>query len=329
MPIVTTKHQQELSDVRQIAGDKQERDVAFYLRRAFKDSDDIYVFNDYAFSYDDERAQIDHLIVHKYGFLILESKSIYGEVKVNGAGEWARSYNGNWAGIPSPIRQAELQQKLLKKMLVENAADFLGKILGLQQNVGGRKWEALCVVSNTCILHREDIPADINKRIIKSEAVADAVDKIGGKGRLKAFIETSPAFSADELRSIADYLLTRASLAAAPDPEPSAAAPASTPVAEPVTEVREPTTKPAPVAEPAPSAQISCKKCGEAQRLTGSYGKYGYYVKCEACGANTSMRQPCIRCGSKDVKVMKKRQEYWATCSCSDPYLLFTQPRSS
>lgn len=125
------------------------------------------------------------------------------------------------------------------------------------------------------------------------------------------------------------YLLTRASLAAAPDPAPSAAAPASTPVAEPVTEVREPTTKPAPVAEPAPSAQISCKKYGEAQRLTGSYGKYGYYVKCEACGANTSMRQPCIRCGSKDVKVMKKRQEYWATCSCSDPYLLFTQPRSS
>ena len=54
MPIVTTKQQKALSDARQVAGDKQERDVAFYLRRSFKDSEDIFVFNDYAFRYNDE-----------------------------------------------------------------------------------------------------------------------------------------------------------------------------------------------------------------------------------------------------------------------------------
>ena len=315
MPIVTTKQQKALSDARQVAGDKQERDVAFYLRRSFKDSEDIFVFNDYAFRYNDENAQIDHLVVHRYGFLILESKSIYGEVKVNSAGEWSRSFNGKWSGIPSPIKQAELQQALLKKMLNDNASAFLGKIMGLQQQVGGRKWDALCVVSNSCILHRDDIPKDINARIIKSESVADVVEKIGGKRRLKAFIETAPAFSANELERIVAYLLEQ---------QVGTTSPPSTPEVEskPLPDAG-PT--PLPSNEPSTSSNLACKKCGETKELQGCYGKYGYYVKCDACGTNTSMRVPCIRCGGTDVKVTKKKLEYWITCGCSEPYLLFRQ----
>lgn len=37
---------------------------------------------------------------------------------------------------------------------------------------------------------------------------------------------------------------------------------------------------------------LSCKQCGEAHNLTGMYGQYGYYVKCDRCHTNTSMKQP-------------------------------------
>ena len=70
------------------AGQKQEQDVAFFLRRAFKDYKQVYVINDFKFTHNDETAQIDHLIVYTYGFVLIESKSIKGEVKVNGFGEW-------------------------------------------------------------------------------------------------------------------------------------------------------------------------------------------------------------------------------------------------
>lgn len=319
MPIVTSKQNKNLTDIRQVAGDKQERDVAFYLKRAFKDRDDIYVFNDYAFSYKDENAQIDHLIVHKYGFMILESKSIYGEVKVNKTGEWSRSYKGQWSGIASPIKQAELQQILLKQMLMDNTDKFLGKKLGMQQGVRYRKWDSLCVVSNSCILHRDNIPADINDRIIKSEAVAETVEKVSGKGLLKAFLDTAPAFSNEELEHIVGYLLKQGAPIAEELSEGASVVEETNPTAS--TE----TIDQAPVVESTAPNHLTCKKCGETNQLQGCYGKYGYYVKCDACGTNTSMRVPCIRCGGTDVKITKKKLEYWMNCGCSEPYLLFRQ----
>jgi len=43
------------------AGQKQEQDVAFFLRRAFKDHEQVFVLNDFKFTFNDETAQIDHL----------------------------------------------------------------------------------------------------------------------------------------------------------------------------------------------------------------------------------------------------------------------------
>jgi len=35
-------------------------------------------------------SQIDHLIIYKAGFIVVESKSIQGAVRVNSMGEWER-----------------------------------------------------------------------------------------------------------------------------------------------------------------------------------------------------------------------------------------------
>ena len=99
------------------AGQKQELDVAFYLRRAFKDHPQVFVFNDVKFKHNGESAQIDHLIVYTYGFILIESKSITGEVAINQHQEWSRSYRGQWQGMPSPIKQVELQLALLKSLV--------------------------------------------------------------------------------------------------------------------------------------------------------------------------------------------------------------------
>ena len=74
--ILKTKSLQTTSTPRAIAGQKQEQDVAFFLRRAFKDNPEVLVINDFKFSFNDETAQIDHLIVYTYGFVLIESKSI-------------------------------------------------------------------------------------------------------------------------------------------------------------------------------------------------------------------------------------------------------------
>ena len=334
MTIWKLKEESSTNSLRKAAGDRQERDVAFYLRRAFKDTEDYIVFNDYSFTFNGENAQIDHLIIHRYGFLVIESKSIYGEVKVNDTAEWARSYKGQWSGIPSPIKQAELQTTLLKEMLTENKKKFLGKALGIQQSVRGRKWNVLCAVSNSCILHRDNIPKAVNKSVIKSEGVAEAVKAIGGKNIVGKVFGSEPLFSDDEMISIANFLYSQAinikEASDTPSLEPKAPTrskePAKAKAKAPV-QAKEP-DKPnvAPQVEPTKKASsVFCKKCGETEELDDLYGQYGYYVKCRKCSTNTSMKQACSLCGNKKVKLSKKKQDYFLGCECSEPYVIFSK----
>jgi hypothetical protein len=282
-----------------IAGQKQEKDVAFFLRREFKDNPEVFVFNDYKFIYNDETAQIDHLILYKYGFILIESKSIAGEVKVNELGEWTRSYYSKWSGMPSPIKQVELQQKLFKEFLHHSRTDILGKVLGIrQQSFGGRSWNNICAVSSKSIIDRKNIPHEISNTIVKSEFLTDKLIEImdlrsGILNKLNP-LDVRPDFNEDELKSITNFLLSNI----------------KNKVEKIIKEKEvEPEVKRAEVI-------LKCKKCSESEEITPKYGKFGYYITCKKCEANTPMKAPCITCKSKKTKVSKKKDSY--TLSCLD-----------
>ena len=102
------------------AGVQAERQVAHYLNRAFGDTADVCVFNDLRIVHDGEVAQIDHLLVHRSGMVIIESKSVCSEISVNRQGEFTRTYQGKRSGMASPIQQAKRQAALLRKLLDTN-----------------------------------------------------------------------------------------------------------------------------------------------------------------------------------------------------------------
>lgn len=282
-----------------IAGQQQEQDVAFYLRRAFKEHKQVFVINDFSFSHNNENAQIDHLIVYPFGFILIESKSITGEVKVNKLGEWTRSHGKKWSGMASPIKQVELQQKLLGEYLHEHRAKILSRLLGIkQQSFRMRSWHNLCAVSSNAIVERDSMPKEISNQIIKSEFLADKVNELMNlkhKVVSALTLDTRPDFSDGELKSITSFLLKPANF----DSEV------------------EPLRKEASIAEDTSShyqAVIHCKKCGEASELTAQYGRYGYYVNCAKCDTNTSMKMPCNSCNSKNTKVSKRKTVYSLKC---------------
>jgi len=87
------------------AGFKAEQKMAHYLSRAFKDNKDVLVLNGIRLQSDDDSIQIDHFIIHKYGMVIIESKSAVGTIEINEYGEWRRlGYN---RGMASPVLQGE------------------------------------------------------------------------------------------------------------------------------------------------------------------------------------------------------------------------------
>lgn len=302
--IIKDKDLQKVRSAMAVAGQKQEQNVAFFLRREFKDHPQVFVINDYKFSFNNETAQIDHLIIYPFGFLLIESKSISGEVKVNDLGEWTRSSNSKWFGMPSPIKQAELQQKLLRELLHHHRADILGKLLGFkQQSFEMRKWNILCAVSSNSIIDRESIPKNISDVVVKSEFLIDRINKVMDlKSPLKRAFSISdvrPAFSDDELKSITDFLIKNTSSKA--------------------NKVKKKESK--AVEEIQKEGILKCKKCNGVSNFTAEYGRYGYFINCKTCDTNTSMKIPCLECKSKNTKVSKNKEIYTLNCSDCDKQL--------
>ncbi|QYJ78411.1 nuclease-related domain-containing protein [Shewanella acanthi] len=320
--ILKTKSLQNTQTPQTIAGQKQEQDVAFYLRRAFKDHPDVLVINDFRFSFNGETAQIDHLIIYTYGFVLIESKSIKGHVDVNHQGEWTRSHGHKWFGMPSPIKQVELQQALLKELLKEHRSEILGKLLGIkQQGFGMRCWDHLCAVSSDAVINRDTMPSAISEQLVKTEFLVEKLEKIMNlKSKLMRIvnvIETRPDFNQEELNSIANFLINQHieinQLSAEHQLEEARKHFVNNAVDE-AKYLHE---------QSANQNILSCKYCGESTNYTPMYGKFGYYIKCNVCTKNTPMKQACPQCQSKNIKIQKRNQHYTLTCQdCSHSALI-------
>lgn len=325
------------------AGIKQEQDVAFYLRRAYKDRDNVMVINDLRIEHDGEVAQIDHLIVYTYGFIVVESKSIRGEVSVNEHGEWSRSYKGQWSGMPSPIKQAELQLTLLKQYLCANTLQVIGKFLGIQQGLGARCYDVFCAISSDAIIDRSNAKKNVADKLVKSEFIVDALDKkmnfIKFYRLVAKVADTRPSFNTEELMRICSFLMAEMQPQeawVATDkhpvwPEPSAvsdvtspstssihAEEAALPYAKQV--VSEPTTR----FTKATSITAQCKHCGDCSALSPQSGRYGYYVQCGKCGGNTALKRPCPVCKSQNTKVSKSKTLFKLICQACNEKVAFT-----
>ncbi|PKH53812.1 nuclease [Shewanella sp. Choline-02u-19] len=335
--ILKTKSPQNAQSPQAIAGLKQEQNVAFFLRRAFKDHPEVLVINDFKFSFNDETAQIDHLIVYPYGFVLIESKSIKGHVKVNKQQEWTRSYNSKWQGMPSPIKQVELQQALLKELLNHHRLEVLGKMLGLKQGFSGRCWDHLCVVSSDAIIDRQTMPKAVSDKLVKSEFLVDKTKEIMNLKnkfmRVISIADSRPYFNQKELDSIGQFIINQHidsnNQTAEIDTKATAITPTAAsviqPIHAPVAQALQPLEQPDIPTDTTTDIQITlcCKHCGESNNITPMYGKFGYYIKCNQCTKNTPMKQACPKCQSKNTKVKKQKETYTLNCQeCSSGSLL-------
>lgn len=112
------------TDKFRIAGRKAEEQMAFYLKRYFVESEEIYVINDLRLGKDGESLQIDHLVVHQNGLIIVESKSVSGKLTITNDMQWIRDYKENRTGMQSPIIQVEIQKMLLTSIIEELNSKF-------------------------------------------------------------------------------------------------------------------------------------------------------------------------------------------------------------
>lgn len=336
-------------DPRQRAGADAERQMAHYMHRDFRDDEEVFVLHDLRIE-DREQpehdgsagvCQIDHLVVHRWGLFIIESKSVIEEVRVrsdgSGGDEWTRVYRKKETGMPSPIRQAQRQADFLREFLQRHREEMLGKhSLGLR--------------TIAKVVHGTDQRGFKNAPIQLIVAVSDRgkIKKIGGwkepREPFRVFVAKAdlvPDKISQELKAHRKYAGKDYGVWSMEAGEPRRVAEflAARHVGRPGTKPTRPQRTPPTQDRKLPpnksvgaerSQDAACKHCG-SQDLTALSGKFGYYWKCGACQKNTTMPAVCSACGAKrgrdsEVRVRKDKATYFRDCkACGNSETIWTE----
>lgn len=328
------------------AGDEAEKQMAFYLRRAFGDNPNVHVFNNLRLEHEGEVVQIDHLIFHRAGFVIVESKSVTSSVRINDREEWARQWNGRWSGMPSPVLQAKRQADLLRTLLQAHKVDLRNKILfGLKQGgFGAFIIDVVVAISDSGVIqHRGKLP-----EVKKADQVPDHVKALLTEhsqlahplSRDKRSEEWGFNLSPEEFTRISAFLRTRHRDAKleAPSPE-TEVTPSPRPFGRhaPVEESPQPerhvppasqpevvTPTPAPPQVLTTPVVVQCGKCGSGD-VEIKFG-HSYYLHCRSCDGNSPIKLTCPSCSGRQ-RIRKSGMKFYAECAaCQTSQLHFTNP---
>lgn len=332
------------NDPKRRAGFEAERQMAHYLHREFAGDEEILILNSLRVV-DPEQpesngahgtCQIDHLVLHRWGVFIVESKSVHGEITVSDSGqgddEWCRTYRGSRAGIASPLKQAERQGRLLRTFLQKRREQVLDKIDGafglLAKAVAGTNQpgfthmpiQIIVAFSDTAIVRRENgwkVPEGPTQNfVIKADHAGTKIrEQIGRHRDASGLLSKANGpygvwdMKPEGARRTAEFLSRHSALHA----PPAGRSPAV----------------PAPAAHV--SAHARCEKC-QSTKLRAQSGKFGYFWRCDDCKATTTMPTICSACGVKGrggdpVRIRKDGPRYERSCqSCGHYETVWIEP---
>jgi hypothetical protein len=332
--IVTTAAGDRPRDPRNQAGLEAERTMAFYLRRAFADEREIFVYNDLRLVLNGDVAQIDHLVLHRSGMVIVESKSVSGEVAVNKCGEWTRRSGRQVVGMPSPVLQAERQEKLLRLMLRANEERILNRVLfGKLQTRFNKYWPVDIFVA---IADRGRIKREIEvPELLKADQVPDAIREIIRRHKQSRRSlnplngEGDRKLAEDEFGRLVEFLR----LSHTPSKAASAQTNRRNSEAKPLSTIAvEPAHRKVPDATSAAAAHsdddLTCRKCGSKDvRMAYARTSRPYYLRCQECDGATPVSWTCAVCG-KPARIRKRGPDFYRVCEegCGQMVHVFRNP---
>ena len=286
----------EYKDFKRKAGHAAEKQMAFYLKRDFQEAKRVFVLNDVQINVGDDNAQIDHLIVYPAGFVLIESKSVSGEVTVNEYADWIRNTKGKKQGMPSPIIQAQNQAKVLKRFLEKEKENHFWRM------PVSFHYDIFVAISDKGLINRE-YKGNLNE-LCKADQVSG---KIKNLAATKLKTNGSKSIDFENSAEIAFFLSS----------------------------FKKPRKVKKKVQEERPHFLIktlrkeplkTCMKCGSS-KLKILYGR-SYYFKCLSCEANTPLKS-FMNCANAECKprLRKSKKEFFKECeSCKSSVLFFLNP---
>ena len=285
-------------------GYRAEKDNAYYLDFYFKDSPKNILLHDVRIEYNGQVAQIDHLIINRFGIEVLESKSFSGKLTIKGDGSLDVEYTKKVQTFPNPIEQNNRHAKIL--------SEFLKKNMKLPSNLKlfGVPISSTVLINPKTTLINDTLP----KGFVRADSFITNWDSRVEKMGTLAFVKTiGTTMSLDRAKDIADFLVKHH-------------IPKSYDYSKKYHIKKEEEVANVIVSKKEESKTPLCSKC-QSNTIEIRYGKYGYYFKCLKCKGNSSIKLTCSNSNCKP-KLKKNKLNFYQVCDvCGMNELFFTNPK--
>jgi hypothetical protein len=171
--------------------------MANFLRSAFDASEEVDVLNGLVVRSGGLLAQMDHLVLHPYGLLLIENVSVLGTIQIEADWQWTHNQNGHARPMRSPITEIKLQALSLEAFLdkkVKQKTFFHSlelDVLVAVQDAQSIKWPAGGVFPEVC--NADLVPERVRERVgqCRREARKPGVLTLEQRQRLAVFLKAS------------------------------------------------------------------------------------------------------------------------------------------
>jgi len=181
------------------SGIEAEQQNAYYIDFYLRDSKNLLVLHDIRIEHNGRSAQIDHMLISRFGIELLESKSFKGELTINEDGSLKVAHSNRVQAYPNPLEQSRRHAKVVEEFIKDKTD--LGKRVSL---LGGFEVDSRVLINPNTPITNKNLP----EHFVRGDAfLTKRNDEINKIGILKSFKLVSKMISIDTVKEIAQLLL--------------------------------------------------------------------------------------------------------------------------
>ena len=286
-----------------------QEDLAFLMKVMFAKNPAVKrlglrVFNGLRFEMDNYAIQIDHLILHKYGIIVIENRSETADIDINLIGQWTQTYKSKSLRITSPLEQGERKMEFIRSVLEHNHRFLRPKRNKVQENFKNLSFELIVAISDHGNINTSS--GNIPIEICRSSRVVETVLEIAEEQRKDARSIIPRVY--DRSRSLSDEELFKLTAFFRKSHTPLDRAK----IRQTTSSVKKAVKKP---------SYYSCNNCGSKQVFMEHNN--GYQLYCLDCAHILEIDKRCSSC-NKPAYVRREANKYYLECeNCLHRELIF------
>ena len=182
-------------------GIKGEQSIAFELKNSGMD---MYILQDICLEHGELSAQIDYMIVTRKRIYIIECKNMIGDIEVNNAGDFIRTYQLRGRrikeGIYSPITQNIRHLQIVKEVRKADRKNIITK--KLFENHFEDNYKSIVVLANPkTVLYAKFAKKEVKEQIVRVDQLVHKIKEMDK--------QVKDGMSEKEMAEIANFFLEK------------------------------------------------------------------------------------------------------------------------